>query len=173
MSAYKKVFAGYYTTQLKDRNDYYDKAYDKLIKEKVPFYWNWSAAFGGFMWFAYRQMYALSMIFLFVPAFLFEVLHYIFNFSSIGLGTLILCQVLSFIIPGLIGTRLYFHWIEKQIEQQSLPPQQAIDPKTLYIIIFLTFAQIAGLTSLGFILMGLTLLIEMLLQKELLKAPSP
>ncbi|MBL0941260.1 MAG: DUF2628 domain-containing protein [Alphaproteobacteria bacterium] len=170
MSAHKKNLAGYYTTPSKARTEYYDKAYDQLITEKAPFVWNWSAAFGGFMWFAYRRMYALSMLFLFIPALLLEILHYLFNFSNIGLGTLILCQVLSFIIPGLTGTRLYFHWIEKQIKLERIPLQQTIDLATLYIILALTFAQIAGLTSLGFILIGLTLLIEMLLQKELSKA---
>jgi hypothetical protein len=171
VSADKKALAGYFKTNSQARNEYYAKAYTQLVTNKAPFYWNWAAAFGGFMWFAYRRMYALSMAFLFIPALVFEILHYLFNISNIGLGALIFCQVLSFIVPGLMGTRLYFHWIENQIKQQYLPSQLAIDLTTFYIIFALVFVQLAGLISLGFILIGLILIIEMLLQKEISKAP--
>jgi len=171
VSANKKDFSRYFKTGSEAKDLYYLKGYDEIITRNAPFYWNWAAAFGGFMWFAYRRMYALSMAFLFIPALVFEILHYLFNISNIGLGALIFCQILSFIVPGLMGTRLYFHWIENQIKQQYLPSQLAIDLTTFYIIFALVFVQLAGLISLGFILIGLILIIEMLLQKEISKAP--
>jgi hypothetical protein len=165
VSVDKKVFSSYFKIESQAQNQYYSKAYDRIIIENASFCWNWSAAFGGFMWFAYRRMYALALVFLFVPAFIFELFHYLFNFSSIGLGALMFFQALSFIIPGFTGTKLYFNWIAKQIQQQNRYSTSNIDLTTLFIILSLTFAQVAGLTSLGFILIGLMLITEALLQR--------
>jgi hypothetical protein len=101
------------STEVESTSDqYYRNVYGKITSGK-DFVWNWSAFFGGPLWFLYRKMY----LFGFLWAALIEKYFSWMGFFSEKLLWFLILLLLPWFVMGLFGNWLYVQHINRKISK--------------------------------------------------------
>lgn len=103
----------------KRNSAYYQDVFHKINEGKV-FTWNWAAFFFGYIWFAYRKMYAVSFLIcltytIFLTCIFFSVFLNVEDTFS-GDVTYIVVVILIKLFYGLFGNKLYYNHIQYKIK---------------------------------------------------------
>lgn len=101
--------------------EYYFERFQKGSKVS----WNWSSAFWGSYWYAYRRMYLMQFLY-YVSYFLYVILLCLITFgiffhtrnvAAASVVTLLVALVLPFVFSGILGNYLYKRHVEKHVKR--------------------------------------------------------
>ena len=138
----QKVFMQYVRRNDVRDNQYYEKAYHKIVEQDKSFCWNLDAAIFGSLWLLDRRMYLYALVYWWGLVVLFYIGVYFLSFLdhyhlTLPVSFPTLCFITSTIIFGCFGTKIYCKWMVHNIKNGLKIPENNVDQLSILFVIIM------------------------------------